>query len=288
METTLAAYLRRRVGLSADYRSLMRAVVRDFCVFLGYAPRPETTTADMMADWLAHLVSAGLSPATVNGSRRRLLSVIKSAASAHAAELAAMVPRLPEPDDPPEAWTVEEVGELLWTARHWPGRIDGLPAGAWWDSLFAVTYWTGCRIGALRQTTPDDYCLATGWLTVRGCRQKNRRGQRFRLPDHCRSKIEAIYSIDRPLLWPWPYCRRWFFTIARRIIERAGLSCPKTGRQLFHRLRRTNLSYCWAADPALAQRQAGHASGELTRRRYVDPRIAGLATAADILPTPAY
>lgn len=289
MESTLAVYLRRRVGLSAEYRSLLAAVVTHFMRWLGSTPRPEEVTADMLAGWLSYLLSIGQSAATINGNRRRLLSLVRAVAVSRAAELAAAVPRLPEPEDPPEAWAVEEVGELLWTARHWPGLVDGLPAGDWWDSLFSVTYWTGARIGALRLTRLVDYEPASGWLTVRGRTQKNRRGQRFPLPPHCRAKIERIlHPPHRLLLWPWPHCRRHFFTVARRIIERAGLPCPKSGRNLFHRLRRTNLSYCWAADPGVAQRQAGHASGELTRRRYVDPRIGGQRTAADLLPVPPY
>jgi len=65
----------------------------------------------------------------------------------------------------------------------------------------------------------------------------------------------------------------------------SGIALSRRKFGLFHRLRRTTLSYCWSVDPAMAQRQAGHASAETTKQHYVDPRICaqGLC-AADILP----
>jgi len=87
-------------------------------------------------------------------------------------------------------------------------------------------------------------------------------------------------------LFVWPCCRRHLFAIFRRIIEAAGVRySPRHSLGLFHRLRRTALTYCWAVDPAVAQRQGGHSSAEITRKHYVDPRIAadGIC-AADILP----
>jgi integrase len=72
----------------------------------------------------------------------------------------------------------------------------------------------------------------------------------------------------------------------RRIVETAGLPCPRTGRQLFHRLRRTTLSLCAAVDPAIAQRQAGHADYATTLRHYIDPRVSRGRSAADVLPEP--
>ena len=72
----------------------------------------------------------------------------------------------------------------------------------------------------------------------------------------------------------------------RSIVEAAGIPPPKGHNQLFHRLRRTTLSLCAAIDPAVAQGQAGHADYATTLKHYIDPRIAGGRSAADVLPEP--
>jgi integrase len=76
------------------------------------------------------------------------------------------------------------------------------------------------------------------------------------------------------LIWPWPHHRRTLFLRFRELVEAAGLPCPRTGHQLFHRLRRTMLSYCAAVSLPIAQQQAGHTTAAMTLRHYVDPSIA--------------
>lgn len=288
MELThyLSAYLADRPGLSAGYAAHLLRLCRQFAEWSGEPVTLASLSRPMAADFLRHRLACGDSPVTVNNKRRQLRTLWLAAAEDGLAPSCTMPRKLPEPQDPPEAWTVEEVGELLWTAAHWPGNVGSVPAAVWWPSLLAVAYWTGARIGSLLCCRQCDY--SDGWLTIRGANQKNRRGQRLQLPGHGRSRVDRLVAYRTDPLWLWPHCRRYLFAVCRRIVELAGLPCPKAGRQLFHRLRRTNLSYCAAADLALAQRQAGHASAETTRRHYLDPRISGERQAAAVLPVPAF
>jgi integrase len=273
-------YLAEHFGVSADYAAELRRTARQFAEWAG-DPVPLAEVGQCLAAFLRHIFTAGASPVTVNNKRRELLTLLE-----HAGFMPHRPPpKLREPSDEPTAWTVEEVGELLWTARHVPGEIGGVPAGLWWDSLFSAVYWTGARIGALRRAAKLDY--HAGYLTLRGSTQKNARGKAFRLHPDCAAKVERLVEYRGPLLWPWPFHYKTLFPKTRRIIERAGLEAPHSHLQLFYRLRRTNLSYCAAADFALAQRQAGHASPETTRR-YISPLIARETQAADVLPVPRF
>jgi integrase len=186
--------------------------------------------------------------------------------------------------DPPTAWTVEQVGHLFSMADHQQGKVCGVPSGLWWGALFRVIYWSGCRIRAMLEAESNCYRKGEGVL-VRN--QKNKTPQWYTLPASCCAAIDATHPERRRRLFPYREYSRAIFTDARRIIEAAGLDCPKgQGMGLFHRLRRTNISYCAAVDPAIAQRQAGHSSYATTLKHYVDPRIARGRTAADVLPEP--
>ncbi len=277
-------YLRERYALGVSQAAELRRVARQFQEWAG-DPVPLAEVSAALPDWLRYLLARGYAAATVNDRRARVLTLLWDAADQGQCPPPRKPRKIRQPRDPPEAWTVEQVSELLWTAQHWPGSVGEVPASLWWDALFAATYWTGTRIGALRQCAKTDY--HDGLLRIRGRSQKNRHGQVFPLPAHGAEKIERIISYPGTKLWPWPFHSRYLWTVARRIIERAGLSAPKTGRSLFHRLRRTHVSYAAVHSLALAQRAAGHAS-PATMLLYIDPRIAPEPAAAELLPVPQF
>jgi len=114
----------------------------------------------------------------------------------------------------------------------------------------------------------------------------NQRPQWYALPESCREVIERTQPGNRKLIWAHPWHPRTVWVKARRIIEEAGLPAPKTGRQLFHRLRRTTITLCAAVDPAIAQQTAGHKDYATTLKHYVDPRKLHSRSTVDILPDP--
>lgn len=163
-----------------------------------------------------------------------------------------------------------------------PGDVGEMSRAAWWTTFLLAMFWSGCRVGALLKSPSANY--RGGMLLVRG--QKTRKSQLYILPASCCAEIDATDPHARELLWPWPHCRRHLFAEMRRLCESAGLPCQRKHGDLFHKLRRTTLSLCAAVDPAIAQRQAGHASYTTTQNHYVDPRIARGPCAADVLADP--
>ena len=119
---------------------------------------------------------------------------------------------------------------------------------------------------------------------VRAETQKTSKEQRFRLAPQAIASIALIYDPDRELIWPWPHCRRTLFTHFRRICESAGLKPNRRGMDLFQRIRRSSISYAAKCDLELARRLAGHSSVEMTRRHYIDERIAEAPSVVDVLP----
>ena len=275
-------YLPERPGLSQDYRALLAATVRKLCAWTGQPLRLEEVTRPVLSSWAVDLLQSQR-PATINDKLRMVRSLLLAAYDDGLLDRPPRrVRKLPENLPPPQAWSVDQVGRLVHHLDGLSGFVGEVPASVWWVSLVLVCYWTGCRIGALLRATVEDYQPNVG-LTVR--RQKNGRTQWYGLPASCCEWIDRVLP-ESGRIWPWPYHRNTLWAMFRRHVESAGLPCPRTGRNLFHRLRRTNASYCAATDPAIAQRQLDHADYCTTRRSYVDPTIASQRTAADVLPDP--
>lgn len=278
-------YLPSRIELTAKYADDLAGVVDAFSRHLGHDAKLPDFTEGNVAGFLT-VYRLAHSASSTNSRRQSLLCLWRAAydqAMLGTMPRVKLIRKLPVDLEPPEAWTLEQVVALVETAGTLPGAVAGIPASLWWTSLLLTVYWTACRIGALLRTPTASYD-ATGSLVVKV--QKNHRGQLYTLPATCCEAIDAMGPDGRQMLWPWPHCRRWLFTRMRQICETAGVPCPKTGRQLFHRMRRTNLSYCAAVDPAIAQRQAGHRDYATTLNHYIDPRIARGRTAADVLADP--
>jgi len=275
-------YLVERPGLSRDYCRLLTATATKLCA---WADRP-LALADvdraMLGRWATALLLADR-PSTVNDKLRMVRTLLLAAYDDDLLEKPPKrVRKLPEYLSPPQAWTIEECRRLFVALARAPGTVGDVPAADWWSSLCLTVYWTAVRIGALLRAETQDYWPGEG-LTV--TRQKNGRQQWYSLPPSCCEAVERVLPESGPI-WLWPYHKNTLWHHFRGYVEAARLPAPKAHCQLFYRLRRTNLSYCAAEDPAIAQRQADHASLETTRRHYLDPRIARQRSAADVLPDP--
>ena len=276
-------YLAERPGLSAGYRALLRATVRKLCAWAGEAVPLDRIDRPLLASWASACLETGIRPTTANAQLRRIRGLLLAA---YDDGLLDRPPRrnrrIGEHHLPPEAWTVGDVARLLGYLWRLPGKVGPVPAAHWWTGLTLTVYWSGCRIGALMRVPAADYRPGCGLLVAR---QKNGRGQWYPLPATCCTAIERILPETGPL-FAWPFHRRTLWLRFRRYVEAAGLPAPRGHCQLFHRLRRTTASYCAAEDPAIAQRQLGHADLRTTMQGYVDPRIARQRTAMDVMPDP--
>lgn len=135
--------------------------------------------------------------------------------------------------------------------------------------------------------SPNDWEPEAAFLLL--SHTKNGNPALYRIHQQAAAAINRVWDRQAERLFQWSGGRWVFFRAFRRIVEAAGVPCPKSKSfGLFHRLRKTTLSYCWAVDPALAQRQADHSSQAVTRQHYVDPRLVidTARSAADVLPVP--
>jgi len=279
-------YLPSRVEVSEGYAEVLNICVRKFSAHLGRDAKLSDLTEQAICDYLS-AYRKKWSARSTNNQRTTLVTFALAAwdyGLLPAAPRTRRIRKLKTNTDPPVAWTVEQVGQLFAHVGQLKGDVAGIRAGFWWGALFRTIYWSGCRIGAMLQAESSCYSRGEGVL-IRN--QKNKTPQWYTLPASCCEAIDATKPWNRKLIFPYKKCRHTIFVEARRIIETAGLPCPRSkGMGLFHRMRRTNISYCAAADPAIAQRQAGHSSYATTLKHYIDPRIARGRTAADVLPEP--
>ena len=277
-------YLPSRIGCSQSHISHLRRNIHRLNAFLG----KEVTIGELKENDLCRFLMAMLEvngPVTVNKARGYFLALWRCAYDNDMCERPprlGLIRRAPEEIDPPEAWTVEELNKLFEAAGKSKGFICDIPAGQWWLSLLLSVYWTACRISAILGTPTSAYDGAG--ILVR--KQKNHRPQYYPLSESCCKVIDATNPSGRELLWPWGQHKRTMWSKMRQIVVRAGIKQPKGSRQLFHRMRRSSLSMCAAIDPAIAQRQAGHADYATTLKHYIDPRISRGKSAVDILPEP--
>lgn len=279
-------YLPARLDMKAGSADQMARAVRQFSAFLGHPATLYDLTDETLNRFLRSCLDSGLAEATVNSKRRPLLTLWRYAWTKRLVdELPRDVARCREPLHLPEAWSADQVERLVAQCRETPGTVAGLPARHWWSSLVITVYWIGSRISATRQVASADCNLAERYLIVRAGSPKQTADQLHRLPDQAVAAIAAHYDRSRQLIWPWPFHRNHFWKAFRRIVEASGIPAPRGHCQLFHRLRRTNLSYCAAVDLELARRQAGHTDAKITLKHYVDPRIAPQRSAVGVLPT---
>jgi integrase len=277
-------YLPSRIEVSADYAQNLAAVVARFSAHMGRPAKLADLTEQNVAGYLSAYRQKW--SATSTNNQRRMLLTLWAVAFDHMllpnGPRARLIRRLPEEHDPPEAWDAEQIGRLFATVTELRGNVGTIARSAWWTTLLLATFYTGCRIGALAKTPVANYRART--ILVRG--QKTKKTQLYQLPENCCDAIDATEPWTRQLLWPWPHCRRHLFTEMRKICEAAGIPAPTINHSLFHKLRRTTLSMCAAVDPAIAQRQANHASYATTLASYIDPRLSRGLSAADVLPNP--
>jgi len=264
-----------------DYRSVVEHLVE----WYGRDVRLSRLSDDMLCRYLRHLSENGAAPATVNSHRAKILALWRCAwRKRYVNELPRDVPKLREPQRVPEAWTVAEVSCLVAHCRELPGKIGPVEKATWWTSLVLATWETGQRIGALLQSRRDDFKGGARTLLIRPDTTKTGAGQLYSLSENAVGAISAALHIDNTLIWQWPHGRRWFFAQFRRIVEAAGLKAGPHN-DLFHKLRRSNLSYTAANGGIdLARQQAGHDHARTTLKHYVDPRIARPPSARDVLP----
>jgi integrase len=277
-------YLANNIGLSARYQKDILSVARRCSEFCGCV-NGSIPSSQQIAAWFTASLDKGLSPNTLLRYRRNLSAIIRFGVESGLCE-AIRLPKIRGRSSIPKAWTLEEFEKVLAEAARTPGYVGKVPAADWWPALLLTLYWTGARISSVLSATPEDIDVDRHILTLR--KTKNGKVGIYRLHPQAVDAIRRIYDRDAQRLFHWPYQGPWFFKVLRQIVSRSGVPYPKGNASLTYRIKRTALTYCWAVDPAIAQRQADHSSAQTTLRHYIDPQLVALHAqcAADVLPVP--
>lgn len=268
----------RLLGRSSRTVVLYEYSIKLFGRSLGREPVLEDLNDIEVANHLQTLLDEGRSPHGVRKERSQLLAIWNFAARKRYVHNFPEVPPIVAPMQTPKAWTRGELESLFSACRCEGGAIGGVPARRWWYAIHCVLWDTGERIGAILQLSWAD--LDDDWLTIRAEYRKGRRVDRVVKLHPMTVEAIRLLSQKNDLIFPWPYSDTYLYRVYNRILRRAGL--PTDSKSKFHRMRRSFASHLHAAG-ADATAACGHSSDEVTRKSYLDPRIATSAQPADIL-----
>ena len=179
----------------------------------------------------------------------------------------------------PQAYTADEVSRLIRRAKQRPGIVGGQPAGWWWSTLLYTAWQTAERIGALLALKWADVDTDGRTILFRAETRKGRSEdlQRAITPDLA-EMLKQARKDDGELVWKWDREYTSLWPSLKLLCQQAGVR--GTG---FHKLRKASASYV-ALGGGDATEHLGHASPDMTRAHYLDPRITAEKKAVDYLP----
>lgn len=255
-----------RVGIA----SLARTVGRE--------PTTDDLTDSTLARHAARRMADGASRATIAAEFCKLLALWRFAAKRRYVEEWPTVRAPKIPERVPLAWTRAEL-DRLFAAAHFALPVGRVPGSHWWSALFGVLWNTGERINAVLQLQWSGVDL--GGLTLFLPAEVRKGSTRDKLYAIDRETADALAKLprDRPPFF-WPHCMGTLWNRFGKMLELAGL--PHDRRSKFHRIRRSFASHLAAAggDPTAA---LDHSSPSVTKRSYLDPRIATGPRPVDLL-----
>lgn len=266
-ETTI-----KRYGYSLD----------KFEKFLHRTPTVADLTNDTVLDLMDHLLKKEkLSARSVNNVRCYLCSLWRFGNRQGSVRLGPDVGSIPEPEDTPRAFTLEEIHNLICSAYVETTPIGGVHPGLWWETIIRATFDTGERSGAVLQWRWEMLDMESGFLAVPGSiRKGKKRAKIYRLKATTLKLLEQ-FPVKRGVIFNYPNHLATLYHSFRRIAKRAGLP---TGRKFkFHCIRKSHASYLEAAGGD-ATESLGHSQRSLTIKTYIDCRISGGKIHSDILP----
>lgn len=264
-------------GRSDNSVRLLRHAIRQFSLHLG---RPATLDDldDLVVSRFLAARAPTLSPHSVARERSGILALWNLAQARGLVRLRPCVQPEVLPDRTPRAFTADELRRLVASARESRGWIGPIPAAVFWEAVIAVGFETGERISAILSTPRDGW--RSPWLVVPAAVRKGRRRERaYELSPEAAALVSKVSDHDGPTVFWWTASTTALYKRWHVITRRAGLG---DGRDVqFHALRRSLASHA-AAGPGgveAASERLGHSSESITRRSYIDPRVAGAGRA---------
>jgi integrase len=254
---------------------------------VGATPTVEHLDADTIESVMYSMKAVALAPRTCNKFRENVVALWNFAAKQGITKDFPDIKRLKEPRRKPKAWTGDEIDALFASCDQSEGEIGGAPARLWWRGLFLVMYDTAERKEAVLQLRWSDVKLDTGWVTFRA--ETRKRGAEDNLSRFHSATVALLKQMRRyqspgeTLVFPWTLGSGTIYHYLDKILVRAGLPTDRFSK--FHCMRRSVASH-FAAGGGDATRLLGHADQRTTTKHYLDPRIIGQQSAADVLRRP--
>jgi site-specific recombinase XerD len=169
------SYKRQRLrGGSKENPRQYRIQLNHFGRFLGHEPTLDDLTDELLADFMEWL-SEGRAVPTVNKAFSCIAALWRHAADLGLVSNRPTVRPLPEPENIPMAWMVDDLRRLLNACRETPGEIEGVPASDWLTAIHWFWWSTGERRSAAMSIELSWVDLNRGEVAVPGSVRKGRR-----------------------------------------------------------------------------------------------------------------
>jgi len=259
---------RRLIGKSKNTTRLYRTTVRKFSQYLGRSAMLTDLTDEVVAaylDWLTSQIAMN----SVVKEYDQLMALWRFSARRKLVELYPDLMRPNAPKPVPDAFTHEELQQLIGAAKAWPGDYFGVPCGLWWEAMIRVVYDTGERVGAILKMKSEH--LQGDWVLIPAqSRKGSQQGKRFRVSKTTRTMLAKIATLQtQETLFAWPQSYTYFWSIFGKVLMKAGL--PNERRGKWHKLRRSVATF-YEAKGGNATELLGHSSRRVTEA-YLDNRF---------------
>lgn len=278
-ELLIRYFSMRLVGGSPQTKLLMSVAVRSLGEFLN-RPAVLTDLNDATISAFAESrLANGSARATVQQNELKLLALWRFACQLGLVSQWPTIKPIRLPERTPKAWTEEELARLFGSISQTPGKISGIRAALWWETLHRLLWDTGERLEAVLIADWSQVNLNDSLIYVPAEHRKGKtRDKVYRLAADTVANLSLFPSrVGRVLVWH--RCQTLIYAHYRKILARAGL--PTDRNSMFHRMRRSVASHIKAAGGD-ATAAMDHASPSTTKG-YIDPRVCPAVSPADLL-----
>ncbi len=265
LETYYESYLLEH-ELKPSSQRCLRQTIQAFESWLGHTAELTDLSAETVNKYLVWLQENGRTPATIHSRRRVLLTFWRAAWEAELVDqLPRRVRKIKLPRANPQAWTPDEVRQLVVTCQDTPDCTAlGIPKAAFWTSLVLTAWDSALRLG-------DLLAFERAWIPADGrlmvMQSKTGYGQTIQLRPITLEWINLCMenNRERRCIWPWASRREEFYKAFNRLVRRAGIR-----KGTFKWLRRASVTAVDAIQRGAGTDQAGHRDRGITLRHYVD------------------
>ena len=263
--------------------------------FLGREARVGDFTNEKMAEFQAHRLTT-VKPQTLKQNMDCIFALWRYSFRKNLVRVWPDLKALRLEHKTPRALTEKEL-ERVWAAIQAETKpvavscspLKEVPGRLWWSGLFMLAMETGERLNALMSVCEGDIDLEDRWVMFRAESRKGGREDNLKdISPECADAIGTLVSFysrrtARTNVFRWSMNRGSVFTRMGKIMQAAGLEDCRDLK--FHCLRRTVATHI-ACNGGDATKMLGHSNPAITKRSYLDTRIAKPKSILPLLPRP--